>query len=113
MNKHVKLFYKAYERRVKSPSTYTQKMFEKQLYRLITEFRYKHDVEKDQIELTNEFKIRLHKNGVEVDIVEIVADLEHNIEKGIFYDYIDHKLTAEENGLKALNYEEFIRLENE
>ena len=67
-------------------------------------------VEKDQIELTNEFKIRLHKNGVEVDIVEIVADLEHNIEKGIFYEYIDHKLTAEENGLKALNYQEFIRL---
>ena len=110
MNKHVKLFYKAYERRVKSPSIYTQKMFEKQLYRLITEFRYKHDVEQDQIELTKESKIKLHKNGVEVDIVEIVADLEHNIEKGIFYDYIDHKLTAEENGLKALNYEEFIRI---
>jgi len=110
MNKHVKLFYKQYERRVADPSPYNKKQFEKQLYRLINEFRYKHDVEQDQIELTSEFKIRLHKNGVEVDIVEIVADLEHNIEKGIFYEYIDHKLTAQENNLKPLNYEEFIKV---
>jgi len=32
------------------------------------------------------------------------------LEKGIFYEYIDHKLTAQENNLKPLNYEEFIKV---
>jgi len=110
MNKHVKLFYKRYERRVADPSPYNMEMFEKQLIRVIDQFRYKHKVEFEQIELTPELKLRLHKNGVDVDIQEIVADLEHNIDKELFYEYIDHKLTAEENGLKALSYEEFIKV---
>jgi hypothetical protein len=124
MNKHVKLFYKAYERKVNNENPNIKKhnrkvkndpneLFVRCLRNIMREFAIKLGLKENEYQMLENKKILLHKNGFDVDFEDMVTHLEYNATNELFENYIDHKLTAEENGLKALNYEEFIRLENE
>lgn len=116
MNKHVKLFYKQYVRKMESPSEYNNRMFAKALLRVLTEFRYKHQIVNTEVDVVldddNEHLLQMGgKYGITFKITDLVKDLEYAVPKGIFYDYMDHLLSAKDNKLQALSYEEFLNIQ--
>lgn len=104
MNKKVKLFYKRFERHQEQNTDYSFKMYSKSITQILTEFVWKQGI--DMPEINNEGKLLF--GDLKVGINAIVKDLELNVPKGKFFDYVDYAI-ENENENYLLNYEEFLK----
>ena len=104
MNKKVKLFYKRFDRYQTQMSEYSFKMYAKSITQILTEFIHKQNI--DMPDITNEGKLIF--GDLKVGINVIVKDLELNVPKGKFFEYVDYAIENEKENY-LLNYEEFLK----
>ena len=87
------------------------KMFDRAVPKIIDEFTRRHKIEDDTIEYAGGLDLRFGgEYGTIIDFDTILYDLAFYVPKGMIFDYIDHKIEAENNKLKPLLYEEFLKI---